>query len=146
MLTPGHRLRPVRDEIAAKVIEGEAIIMNLTDKVYYDLEKVGGFAWELIEAGLTLGEIVEAIASRYDVSPEQARKDMDLLVEALLREKLVTALPPWENPDLDQEQKEPYEAPQLNVYRDMGDLLALDPPTPWFQDPPWKDPDDESSA
>ena len=43
-----------------------------------------------------------------------------------------------------------YEPPQLNIYRDMGDLLALDPPVPGLGDP-WmdpglKDPDDGSSG
>ena len=32
-----------------------------------------------------------------------------------------------------------YAAPQLNVYRDMGDLLALDPPTPGLELTPWQD-------
>jgi hypothetical protein len=40
--------------------------------------------------------------------------------------------------------KEPYEPPQLNIYRDMGDLLALDPPTPGLEATPWKDPGKEN--
>lgn len=40
--------------------------------------------------------------------------------------------------------KEPYEAPVLNIYRDMGDLLALDPPTPGLDTFNWKDPRDKS--
>jgi hypothetical protein len=27
-----------------------------------------------------------------------------------------------------------YEKPRLNIYRDMGNLLALDPPTPGIDD------------
>ena len=33
---------------------------------------------------------------------------------------------------------------RMNIYRDMGDLLALDPPTPGLGDTPWKDPEDET--
>jgi len=36
--------------------------------------------------------------------------------------------------------KLPYEPPRLSVYRDMGDLLALDPPAPGLTDIPWKAP------
>jgi hypothetical protein len=43
------------------------------------------------------------------------------------------------------QQKLPYEAPVLNIYRDMGDLLALDPPTPGLYDIAWKAPEDEPS-
>lgn len=33
---------------------------------------------------------------------------------------------------------------ELNIYRDMGDHLALDPPVPGLGDTPWKDPKDSS--
>ena len=29
-----------------------------------------------------------------------------------------------------------YTTPKLNIYNDMGDLLALDPPTPGFEKQP----------
>jgi hypothetical protein len=42
------------------------------------------------------------------------------------------------------EAKLPYELPKLNIYRDMGDLLALDPPVPGLGETPWKEPEDPS--
>ena len=45
---------------------------------------------------------------------------------------------------IEQQEKAPYEIPKLNIYRDMGDLLALDPPVPGLGDTPWKDPDESS--
>ena len=39
--------------------------------------------------------------------------------------------------------KLPYESPSLNSYRDMSDLLALDPPMPGLQQIPW---DNQSAA
>ncbi len=32
----------------------------------------------------------------------------------------------------------PYTAPALEIFRDMQDLLALDPPMPGLSDIPWK--------
>ena len=32
-----------------------------------------------------------------------------------------------------------YTTPELVIYRDMGDLLALDPPLPGLDEIPWKD-------
>jgi len=43
------------------------------------------------------------------------------------------------------QQKLPYEMPVLNIYRDMGDRLVLDPPIPGLQDIAWKDADAEAS-
>jgi len=34
----------------------------------------------------------------------------------------------------------PYESPMLTTYRDMADLLALDPPMPRLEDIVWEEP------
>ena len=150
MLTQNHRLELRGGEIAAKVIDGEAIIINLANGIYYSMDKVGGLIWEMIEGKQSLEEMITATVARYDVSREQAQADIQLLVEELLRENLVTAS---ENGALtdgkrepDQHDKLPYETPKLNIYRDMGDLLALDPPVPGFAETPWKDPTGGSSG
>ena len=46
----------------------------------------------------------------------------------------------------EQQSELPYEAPTLNIYRDMGDLLALDPPMPGLADMAWKDPEEETQS
>ena len=134
------------EEVAAKVIDGEAIMINLNTGVYYSLDKVGGSIWELLERGHSLGEIADAVTAQYDVSQEQARADVDRLAAELLQENLVKISndepPPGQYSEAAQQQKLTYESPGLNIYRDMGDLLALDPPTPGFQDAAWRDPDD----
>jgi len=144
MLTLNHCLQIRGEEIAAKVMDGEAIIINLANGIYYSMDKVGGLIWEMIEGGRTLEDMVAMIVARYDVSQEQVKTDIELLVNDLLQENLVTAI---ENgvhsnghSELDQPQKMPYEAPKLNIYRDMGDLLALDPPTPGLETIAWNDP------
>ena len=38
--------------------------------------------------------------------------------------------------------KRPYQTPALDVYRDIGHLVALDPPMPGLKDLPWKGPTD----
>jgi hypothetical protein len=43
------------------------------------------------------------------------------------------------------EQKSAYEPPKLNAYRDMGDLLALDPPMPGLEDIPWEGAEDKAA-
>ena len=36
---------------------------------------------------------------------------------------------------------QPYTVPVLNSYKDMSELLALDPPMPGLEQVPWKDSD-----
>jgi len=150
MLNLNHCLRSRGEEIAAKVIDGEAIIINLASGIYYSMDKVGGLVWEMIDEGRTLEEMLAVILARYEVSADQVKTDIEQLVNELLQENLVTASETGAHSnghrELDQTEKLPYESPKLNIYRDMGDLLALDPPTPGLETIAWKDPKDDDSS
>lgn len=142
MLALHSRLRRNEEEVAAKVMEGEAVIINLSNGSYYSLEKTGGAIWAMVEAGHSLEEMVEELVRRYDVARSQAQADVQRLAAELLQEGLVTlsdgqSPPPRQAPTAP---PLPYEPPILNAYRDMADLLALDPPVPGFKDIAWKDP------
>jgi hypothetical protein len=135
------RLQPNGEEVAAKVLDGEAIMINLSNGTYYSMDKVGGFIWELLEGRHSLREIVDAIAARYDVAQERAQSDVERLAAELVEEQLVipsNAASGREELQQQSPQRLPYEAPVLNIYRDMADLLALDPPMPGLGDTPWK--------
>jgi hypothetical protein len=112
------------------------------------MDKVGGLIWDMVESGYSLEGIIQGVTERYDVAREKIESDILELVEEMLRENLVAVSedggPAVEAPQVAPGEKLPYEAPKLNIYRDMGDLLALDPPTPGLGDTPWKDPGDES--
>jgi hypothetical protein len=148
MLSLQHCFLPRQEEVASKVIDGEAIIINLANGVYYSMDRVGAFVWDLLQAGHTLEEVIAAVTRHYDVSREQAESNVRDLVQELVQENLVVssengavALAEREN---EQREKVPYEIPKLNIYRDMGDLLALDPPVPGLGDTPWKEPEESS--
>ncbi|MGD8813687.1 MAG: PqqD family peptide modification chaperone [Anaerolineales bacterium] len=144
MTSSETRLAPNREGVAAKVMDGEAIMINLANGMYYSMDQAGGLVWELIEAGLTLGEIAKTVSQHYEVTLDQALQDIQHLVEELLAEDLVkerTDRTSLEHvlPEASQ-QPLPYEPPKLNVYRDMAELLALDPPVPGVGDELWADP------
>ena len=148
MLNVHHCFQPRNEEVAAKVIDGEAIIINLANGVYYSMDKVGAFVWDLLQAGHTLENVIAAVAGHYDVSRDQAESNVQELVQELVQENLVVSSengkPAATEAIAEQSDKLVYELPKLNIYRDMGDLLALDPPVPGLGDTPWKDPDDSS--
>ena len=142
MLNPTNRLRPNKEEVAAKVIDGEAVLINLSNGVYYSMDEVGALVWELVEHNYSLEEMVSTICARYDVTPEQAQGDVERLAAELLEENLLAVADDSAECDPignDATTAATYAAPQLNVYRDMGDLLALDPPTPGLELTPWQD-------
>jgi hypothetical protein len=137
-----QRVCPNELGIAAKVIDGEAIIIRLSDGMYFSLNATGSEVWELIERRLPLGTIHAALLERYEANEQEVRDDVTRLAEELLQENLVVVdegsaavieLPPVQK-------RKPYEPPRLHKYEDMADLLALDPPAPGLANIAWKDP------
>jgi hypothetical protein len=131
--------KPDPAAVASKVIDGEAIIMNLTNGAYYSMAGVGALMWEGIEQAQAGDSIVERIAARYGAEPARVRADFDRLVAELLAEGLIVetaaeaAAPAGGSPN-----GTGYVAPALNKYTEMADLLALDPPMPALEEIPGK--------
>ena len=136
MLDLDTRVRPNDEDVAAKVLDGEAIMINLATGTYYSLDGVGGLVWELIESEHTLGHIVNVVIQRFEVSPETAETDAYRLVEELLEEGIVMRVAEEASQAVAPSEKEPgagklaYLPPELSIYRDMADLLELEPPSP----------------
>ncbi|MEE8148203.1 MAG: PqqD family protein [Longimicrobiales bacterium] len=156
MLTIHDVLEPAEPDVAAKVIDGEAIIMNLANGYYYSLEGVGAEAWEAIAAGMSLDRVIEHLVSRFDGATETVRVDVMRLAAELLAEGLVRRAVAnngnravanngnravadngngaWQAAaicaDAPTRFVDAYEPPCLFKYTDMAELLALDPPLP----------------
>ena len=143
VLTLQTRLRPNDQDAAAKVLEGEAIIINLSNGIYYSMDNVGAFIWEQITGGLSLGEIVATVTAKYEVSAPQAQADVERLAGELVEEGIVRPrrrrlISRWSRRS--RRYGLPYDPPRLEIYRDIGHLLALDPPMPGLGDVPWNAP------
>ena len=138
----GIRLELQSDDVAAKVIDGEALIMNVSNGMYYSLTGTGAVAWELLAAGCTLADAAAAMHVRFEVSEERALADLGMLADRLLAEGLVRSslgVSDSEGARVASAGRLPYEAPTLESYSDMADLLALDPPMPGLAEPAWID-------
>lgn len=143
-MTTSDYLQPNAERVAAKVMDGEAVIIDLITGTYYSLAGTGGRAWQLLEGGASIESAVETIAREYGVDRTRVSDDLRVLVSQLVDEQLM--VPPASLDALPQPTALPaalapageYQAPELQIYRDMQDLLALDPPMPGLQDIPWK--------
>src|SRR5262245_142285 len=89
MLGLRDRLRRKGEEVIPKLVDGEAIIINLANGVYYSLDNAGAAMWQMIEECRQLGDIAAAIAARYDVALRRAEEDVLRLAGELLREDVV---------------------------------------------------------
>jgi coenzyme PQQ synthesis protein D (PqqD) len=122
------------EDVAAEVIDGELIIIRLSDGTYYSMDNVGAHVWELLASGHSLPLLVRTIAEWYATPAERVEGDVSTLVRELLSERLIVPAADGAG-SVSADATQPagplsYETPRLNIYRDMGNLLALDPPTP----------------
>jgi hypothetical protein len=130
-------------DVSAKVIDGEAIIINLASGKYYSLDKTGAVAWVLIGGGYSLDESADILSSHFSAPLGQVRDDLAKLLDDLLGQKLVVEVDDVSSGiqvALRPPTGDPYETPILNTYDDMGEVLALDPPLPQLEieNDPWK--------
>jgi hypothetical protein len=151
MVTPQTRLRLNAGKVVASLVDGAPVMINLSSGVYYSMDgTAGGFIWERIVASHSIEEIAAALAEQYEVSMDRAREDVTALAAKLLAEEVVAA---EENGTAASgaiaaapAERLPYAPPNLDIYRDIGHLCALDPPMPGLKDLQWKGPGGESSS
>lgn len=138
MVESKTRVRPNTGDVAAKVIDGEAIIMNLANGLYYSMDEVGSAIWEMVEQARSVDEMAGALEARYAVDRATTDADVARLVGELLDEGLVVVTDEdGGGPAADAAPTgKAYASPTLNRYDDMADLLALDPPMPGLGDLP----------
>jgi Coenzyme PQQ synthesis protein D (PqqD) len=133
MLSRSQVICANEEQVVAKVMDGEAILINLSTGAYYSIGAAGGFIWSLIEKRLAIGDIVHAVTQHYDVAPAQAEADVVGLAEELCAEGLAAVspgaaatgvAPPASGARLT------YQKPVIEKYTDMAEMFAADPPLP----------------
>jgi hypothetical protein len=77
-----------RDQVSAE-LEGEAVILNLADGVYYGLDGVGAFVWELLREPRTPAELCARITAEFAVDAATAEHDLHALLQDLGERRLV---------------------------------------------------------
>lgn len=133
MLSPSNFISANEQQVAAKVMDGEAILINLSTGIYYSLGTTGGFIWSLIEKRSSIQHIVSTVVEHYDVFESEALRDVLRLGEDLCAEGLAVvstvgttdaATPKAGGARLH------YDAPSIEKFTDMAEMFALDPPLP----------------
>ena len=83
-----------RDEnVAWRIIDGEAIILSAEDSSVHSLDEVGTKIWELADGKKTVKEIIEALHEEYDVEFDQLKQDvLDFISELQKKEKSLVSL------------------------------------------------------
>ena len=68
-------------EIAARLLDGEMMIMSARDSTLFNLNELGTMIWQAADGATSLEEIVaKKICVEYEVEPDQALRDAEAFV------------------------------------------------------------------
>ena len=126
--------RPNEPRISCEIIDGELIIVDFDTGLYFSSQNVGPYVWTLLSEGISFELITAGVAQRYGKKPDEVRAHVRRFLEELLSENLLVLDPerPCAPPtNAAQPAAEPgplsFEAPILNRFTDMEEMLLLDP-------------------
>lgn len=122
------------DIVASKVLDGEAILINLQTGVYYSFNPAAGLIWSAASGGLTPDDASLLISRHFDISAATVTADVQAFLDSLRSEGLarLTERPTQTTsavPDAPAE-RPAYSAPAFEKFTDMMEMFALDPPLP----------------
>ncbi len=76
------RVSASKDAVACEFGNGLALL-DMRSNIYYSLNSVGAYIWELIREPKPIAEIRSAVLERYNVEPERCKADVDGLLKGL---------------------------------------------------------------
>ena len=71
-------------------LEGEVVILDVNQGIYFGLNPTGAFIWDLIQWPQTVQQIQDALLNHFDVQADQCRRELDNLLGELMSHGLVT--------------------------------------------------------
>ncbi|OXM13710.1 lasso peptide biosynthesis PqqD family chaperone [Paenibacillus herberti] len=79
--------------LLASDMDGEKVMLSISDGKYYNLGAIGGRIWELIETPCTIQELKAQLMQEYGVAESDCEEDLSEFLNQLLSEKLITVEP-----------------------------------------------------
>ena len=80
-------------QVLSRVIDEEAVLLNLTTGTYCGMNEVATRAWEILEEPTSFDALCGRLTAEFEVEPATVRTDMQDFVRALTNAKLVIAAP-----------------------------------------------------
>jgi len=80
----------IREDVLTAHLEGEAVLLDLKTKQYYQLNGTAARIWKGLEQALEPPRIVDALVAEFAVDAATARAEMERVIEDLRARGLVT--------------------------------------------------------
>jgi hypothetical protein len=117
------------EKVIFEQIDDEIVIVNLENGHFYNLSSSGVVLWQMVQAGCTFKKMMGQLDALFNTDKSVMENDLELFLRSLIKEKLVVKLDEGETGDYVLKSGEylEYEAPTIEVYTDIEELLLLDP-------------------
>jgi hypothetical protein len=81
----------IPDNVVARDLAGEAVLLHLGTGIYFGLDSVGARMWQLLAEHQSTEVVVPLLLQEFDVDEHQLRPDIEALVAQLLVHGLLIA-------------------------------------------------------
>jgi hypothetical protein len=122
------------ERVIHETLNGEVIAIDLASGTYYSMRGTAQAIWEGVVAGSSVETIVNGVARAFDVDGPDPRDQIVAFLEDLrdkdlvVRSELVASGDAHPSVEAGSGRARPvYEAPRLETFDDMQDLILLDP-------------------
>ena len=129
-----QRFRINTPTVTHETIDGEAVIINLDSGNYYSLVDAGSLIWALVDRGASANEVQDLLQQSYQGDATDIDRGVQELLGQLQQENLIVPVDETAAADLadvlpssNGHEKPSFNAPSLNKFSDMQELLLLDP-------------------
>lgn len=85
----GNKYPMPHAQVAARIVDGAAVIVLADSGLVQVLDEVGTRVWELMNGSRTVDQIAQTIENEYDVSLAQAQTDVEELAQKLLEARAI---------------------------------------------------------
>lgn len=70
-------------------MDGEKVMLSISNGKYYNLGQVGGDIWTLINEPISVQEVIEAMQASYDVDANECAEQVTSFLKQLVEEELI---------------------------------------------------------
>ena len=125
---PAYRVN--EPQVVHQTVDDETVIVDLGTGSYYSLRGSAQVIWSALERGLDVPGVVQEVGGRFDGDPDEIAPAVQAFVTTLADDRLIV---PLENPSpatpdgFDGGDRTAFEAPVLERFDDLQDLILLDP-------------------
>lgn len=114
--------------VCSEIIDGEAVIIDLSAGNYFCVESTATVLWEELSAPCPLSHLTAVVQKHFPDAPANLEPLILEFLDRLLEEKLICEVPSGAiQPRETALVPGPFQAPVLEKYSDMQNLLLLDP-------------------